>query len=222
MSYQGKPGPIMTGNFLKPQGQRFLHSQTRHFFKQEDLPRLKALIGPLEPGRVVRSPDYYDNREETPVPGLAEHPELRQSQVFFIEPSEESKWLYELLTDVIGYHNERFYNFNLTGIETMQFSEYPEGAGFYAPHQDWGAGLVQGRSDICRKLSFTVQLSNPDSYEGGDLNIHCGDINPLDPSLLREFGSITVFPSFMVHEVTPVTRGTRRSLVGWVVGPDFI
>jgi predicted 2-oxoglutarate/Fe(II)-dependent dioxygenase YbiX len=36
-----------------------------------------------------------------------------------------------------------------------------------------------------------------------------------------EIGSLSVFPSYQLHEVTPVESGIRRALVGWVIGPKF-
>ncbi|WP_299006958.1 hypothetical protein [uncultured Tenacibaculum sp.] len=37
----------------------------------------------------------------------------------------------------------------------------------------------------------------------------------------REKGTIIVFPSFMMHCVTPITKGVRKSIVGWVAGPPY-
>jgi PKHD-type hydroxylase len=66
-----------------------------------------------------------------------------------------------------------------------------------------------------RKLSITIQLSNSDDYEGGDLEL-LYDKEPY--KLDRSRGTFLVFPSFMLHRVTPVTRGTRWSLVAWIGG----
>ena len=71
---------------------------------------------------------------------------------------------------------------------------------------------------MVRKLSVSVQLSEPEKYKGGDLIIYEG----VDETIAKKFiGSITVFPSFMEHEVRPVTSGTRYSLVGWITGKEF-
>jgi PKHD-type hydroxylase len=69
-----------------------------------------------------------------------------------------------------------------------------------------------------RKLSFTVQLSDTKDYKGGDLVFHYKS-QPV--KAYREKGMVVVFPSTMLHEVTPVKKGTRYSLVGWVAGPRF-
>ena len=67
-----------------------------------------------------------------------------------------------------------------------------------------------------RKLSITVQLSDPTEYEGGDFYFAAGE-NP-DMEAMRKKGSVMVFPSYMVHAVKPVTKGVRRSLVCWFEG----
>jgi hypothetical protein len=72
-----------------------------------------------------------------------------------------------------------------------------------------------------RKLSFSLQLSDPDTYEGGDFQIR-GEDGHVDEALwrtMRQKGSFLIFPGVIPHRVTTVTAGERRSLVGWVLGP---
>ncbi|MGE5794397.1 MAG: 2OG-Fe(II) oxygenase [Bacteroidota bacterium] len=80
---------------------------------------------------------------------------------------------------------------------------------------DWHMDLGPGRTSA-RKLSMTVQLSPPEDYAGGDLefvgNTHAAE---------RERGSATIFPAYVGHRVSPIERGTRRSLVAWAYGPSF-
>jgi len=89
-----------------------------------------------------------------------------------------------------------------------------------------------------RKLSFTIQLTDPDEYEGGHFQWlePQGEFNKLDSSLQVDLnnavrtvpfsskskGSMIIFPSFLYHQVTPVLRGTRISLVGWCVGRPYV
>ena len=69
-----------------------------------------------------------------------------------------------------------------------------------------------------RKLSVVVQLSDPEEYEGGELKLHTS----YDPIIIKkERGMIVSFPSYTLHEVAPVTKGERYSLVAWVHGPAF-
>lgn len=79
--------------------------------------------------------------------------------------------------------------------------------------------------DKVRKISMTVNLTNPDNYAGGnlkfDLGAHAGTKRYHICQEIRPTGSIIVFPSFLYHCVTPVTRGTRYSLVLWSLGKPF-
>jgi PKHD-type hydroxylase len=98
-------------------------------------------------------------------------------------------------------------------LEGIQFTKYSAPAGRYGKHVDsWVKGPV-------RKLSFTLQLSDPQEYEGGELRLYFKD----DPEVMpKPQGAITLFPSYVLHEVTPVTKGTRYSLVAWVTGKPFV
>lgn len=127
---------------------------------------------------------------------------------------EENKWIFEKITSAVQYINNRFWNFELNRIETLQHSEYSVGQ-FYKPHIDIS---YHSFNNAIRKLSFSLQLSDSNDYDGGDLNIIVGE-KP-DPTS-RKKGTIIFFPSYALHEVTKVTRGTRKTLVGWVTGPAF-
>ena len=80
-------------------------------------------------------------------------------------------------------------------------------------HQDYGGPL-----SISRKLSLVVQLSDPFEYEGGNLQIKTGQE---EQNVRKQRGLIVAFPSYVLHQVTPVTTGSRQSLVAWVSGPAF-
>ena len=75
---------------------------------------------------------------------------------------------------------------------------------------------------VHRKLSMTIQLSDDNDYEGGDFIFQKNLIDiPPDSKKLRAKGTILVFPSFLPHAVTPVTKGERKSLVVWADGPEW-
>ena len=97
------------------------------------------------------------------------------------------------------------------GMPSVEVLKYVEGD-HQARHSDWGG------TNSKRKLSVSIQLSDPDDYEGGDLELRWGK-DPMKAN--REQSMITVFPSWTMHRVTPVTRGRRFSLVAWVSGPPF-
>tara|TARA_A100000172_G_C2992245_1_gene93250 strand:- start:41 stop:682 length:642 start_codon:yes stop_codon:yes gene_type:complete len=143
--------------------------------------------------------------------------ELRNSDVcFFKTHKSENNPLFSKLTEVLINANQSFFGYDIFEIEAAQFSTYSsEYKGFYNKHVD----IMPNSSGIgVRKLSFSVQLSDPDSYKGGDLLLHTTNKPTQAP---KEIGSVTIFPSFTLHEVTPVTEGVRYSLVGWVTGPAW-
>jgi PKHD-type hydroxylase len=127
---------------------------------------------------------------------------------------DSNKWIFERITQAVNTINDQFFNFDLNEIETLQFTEYKESQNdFYEKHTDL---MYQGVGT--RKLSFSIQLSDPESYDGGNLILH---FDNKGTNTMRGIGDIIFFPSYILHEVTPVTRGTRYSLVGWVKGPRF-
>lgn len=75
-----------------------------------------------------------------------------------------------------------------------------------------------------RKLSVTISLNDPEEYDGGNLQFDFGphkDKRYHTCSEIRPKGSVIVFPSHVYHQVVPVTRGTRYSLVCWNLGAAF-
>jgi PKHD-type hydroxylase len=137
----------------------------------------------------------------------------RKSNVSFLSGNDWT-WLYDKLCLAINHVNVTNYFKLLYGIEPLQYAEYDsQYRGFYGPHAD--SDIVNSTSTV-RSLSFSVQLSDPKEYEGGDLKIYDGNTTYIAN---KNLCCITFFNSNMFHEVTPVTSGFRKSLVGWVVGP---
>ena len=114
--------------------------------------------------------------------------------------------------DIAQSINQHFYKFELEGLESLQYTRYGVG-GHYGWHMDKGPTTLHHR-----KLSFSVQLSHPDEYEGGELVVNSGSHETV---IARTFGTWAAFPSYALHRVKPVTRGERRSLVVWAYGPAF-
>jgi PKHD-type hydroxylase len=120
--------------------------------------------------------------------------------------------LYELLWNAAVVANAAFYRLRISGISReIQYVEYAAGKGHFHWHNDYS----HERETTPRKLTVIVQLSHADDYRGGDLQVF--DVEP--EALPRERGTIIILPSFSVHRVTPVTRGVRRVIVGWIAGP---
>lgn len=141
--------------------------------------------------------------------------DIRISKVTWLENTQDINWLYDRLAYIVRRLNGQFYQYDLYGfVEDFQFTVY-EGTqkGHYDWHQDSGPN-----TEIPRKLSLVLQLSSPNDYEGGVLELKT---NKNDLQVERKKGLITVFPSYQLHRVTPVTSGTRMSLVAWIGGPKF-
>lgn len=139
----------------------------------------------------------------------------RNSVISWVNINEQTKWLYEKLTHCILDVNKSFFEYDLTRIETLQFTRYyGSDSGVYCPHTDCNPGYYADN----RKLSFVMQLSDPEDYEGGELRLH----QARTPDIIKkEKGLITFFPSHVLHECTPVTSGVRYTLVGWIYGPKI-
>ena len=104
-------------------------------------------------------------------------------------------------------------------LEDLQFSEYTEEKrGFYSKHRDCGLKKSLDNYVDIRKLSFTIQLTDENEYEGGELIFYLDDKEKKAP---KSKGTIVFFESDILHEVTPVTKGVRHSLVSWVQGPNL-
>jgi PKHD-type hydroxylase len=143
---------------------------------------------------------------------------IRNSDVLFLESSDkEIHWLYQHCAWLVKEANERFFGYDLHAIETLQYTKYSADAGnqYYGKHVD---NSTTGYNGAHRKLSFSILLTDESEYEGGKLQFHFYD-KPEIPK--QDVGKAIFFPSHNLHEVTPVTKGTRISLVGWVNGPRF-
>lgn len=152
--------------------------------------------------------------------GRVDH-SVRSSDIRWIARRDpEFAWLYELVTDRAGEANRNAFGFDFNYLPEMQFTEYREGRkGHYNWHQDV---FFTGDPDpkcAHRKLSVVLQLSDPETYEGGDLELDVQ--SPPLRSDLRKQGSMIFFPSFIHHRVTPLTKGKRNSVVAWFEGPKW-
>ena len=142
-----------------------------------------------------------------------EKQDIRNSQISWLYPGDNLEWVFRRVTDTIINLNERYFNFDLFGItEGFQFTNYTAPSGNYGKHIDRINGIP------VRKLSVSIQLSSPEEYEGGELYLY-GDNKGI--SMDKSQGTLILFPSYTLHEVMPVTKGERNSLVTWVTGKSF-
>lgn len=140
---------------------------------------------------------------------------IRRSKVSWINNAQDTRWIFEKLAHVASSLNSQFYRFDLTGFgESLQLTNYDQSDhGMYGWHVDYG-----GNRTASRKLSLVLQLTDPAAYEGGNLQIMVGGEVQ---NVRKQRGLIAAFPSYVLHQVTPVTQGNRQSLVAWVSGPAF-
>lgn len=139
---------------------------------------------------------------------------LRKSKVGWIPMDENFLWLHNKLGEMVNVANKELWGFDISGMhEQIQYAEYLDDGGHYEWHMDTGPDQFSRR-----KISITVQLSDPSEYEGGDLQLKINSGHDATP---KGLGTVVIFPSYLLHRVTPVTKGLRKSLVLWITGPAF-
>jgi len=147
---------------------------------------------------------------------------IRSSMVKWIPQNSNWDWLYKKMTEWAVEANKELWNFDLhSAPENIQYTEYyAHENGHYDWHQDIGPGELPSK----RKISITVQLSDSEEYEGGELQITTGGDTSNNwgaQTCPRGRGVVVLFPSYMMHRVSPVKEGTRKSLVLWVGGSHY-
>ena len=142
----------------------------------------------------------------------------RSSTILWLDDVEKAMPMYDKLIEIVSAVNNVHFKYNIGYIEILQYSEYPASAvGKYEVHCD---SSLRNTSGFSRKISFSILLNDPSEFEGGELKFHfCKD--PVTATLEKK-GDMILFPSFLPHSVQPVTRGVRKSLVGWVGGPNLV
>ena len=163
--------------------------------------------------------------------------ESRNDKIAIIPHEKHTEWLYKEIWD-IGYQlNQQNWNFSIEALEELQYSQYFENH-FLGWHRDIvhekARAAKSNRPELDRKISISIQLSDPSEYWGGMLEINqneSGDEEAPNLSdaqnrtgerdihdLVRPKGSIIAFPSAIRHRVSPIRKGCRRALVAWIGG----
>ena len=142
-----------------------------------------------------------------------QHENIRDTELFFLHPNEKNNWLFERIASVASRMNQTHFNFDLDGsIHGLQLGRYGLGQGY-----DWHADL--GALAPRRKLSISIQLTEPSKYEGGEIEFYRTETQTAKG--WKERGAITVFPSWLLHRVSRVSEGKRWSVVTWLEGTPF-
>lgn len=168
-------------------------------------------------------PDAFDTAEIADIIAQADNAAVHDGTVFSTATGAETlrssqiRWLadsrlQDKLWGYVQYANQHSFDIDVVNQADLQFTSYDSASqGHYDWHQDvhWASQDSQDR-----KISVTLQLSHPDSYEGGDF-----EFDEVKTSAdFRAKGSLILFPSYLRHKVHPVTAGTRLSLVAWFFG----
>ena len=145
----------------------------------------------------------------------------RNSNVVWLQ----EPWISKHIQPIINFINHAAgWNFQIDSAETYQFTKYSK-----TQHYDWhtDAGPDVYDNGKTRKISMTINLEDGFNYEGGEFqidhrNTNTGKKNIETLGASKTKGTAILFPSHIWHRVTPVTSGTRYSLVVWFIGPPFV
>ena len=143
---------------------------------------------------------------------------IRSTLVAWMERTPQTDQIYRRMEEAVLALNARFFRFDLSGLASFQYALYggPEGG-----HFDWHKDYGRDPSDPTReprKLTLSLQLSDPSDYQGCDLQVRAGNQIDIAP---RARGTLVAFPANVLHQVTPIRSGVRKALVVWAVGPEF-
>ena len=177
-----------------------------------------GLFSAAELDTIVRLGDGLTKEKAELSGGGVGYENIRSTQVAWVTRGPETEMLYQRMEQVILDINARYFRFDLSGLATFQYALYggPEG-GHFDWHKDYGRDPSDPGQEP-RKLTISLQLSEASDYEGCDLQLRAGHQIDTAP---RERGTLIAFPANVLHQVTPIRKGIRRTLVAWAVGPEF-
>jgi PKHD-type hydroxylase len=154
--------------------------------------------------------------EQAGLAGSEQQNRIRRTQVAWVARDVATEAIYRRMEEVVLTLNARYFRFDLSQLVTFQYAVY-DGGGHFDWHKDYGRAYGAPGQEP-RKLTLSLQLSDPADYDGCCLEVRGGNEIDVAP---RERGSLTAFPANVLHRVTPLTRGVRKSLVIWAAGPEF-
>lgn len=142
--------------------------------------------------------------------------DIRSVNLYSIKFSESTSWIFSKISSIVSIVNNTYFKYNIAGIthglQLLEYSDDLKVKGHYDWHVDCGTGHMS-----TRKISISIQLSDTTDYEGCDVLINnYGTV--INAS--REKGSISLFPSFLLHKVSSIEKGKRYALVIWIHGSD--
>ena len=198
---------MSVSNHFLPEQRNFVNHLNYYYFTDA--------FTPEEIVRIIQTGESLQQLNATTVGGDNEDvvSEYRKSEISWIEENPQTDWIYQRISHFAKIANKEMWNFDIWGYQdSLQYTKYYGNGG----HYDWHADLGPGISN--RKLSCVLQLSTPEEYEGGVLQMNPGG-NILE--VPKALGTLCFFPSFLLHRVTPLSSGVRKSLVTWLCGANF-
>lgn len=142
--------------------------------------------------------------------------QIRRAGIVWLDDLPEGAWAMDRMIALVARANRESFGFDLSDFgESAQIARYRAEDG---AHFDWHSDIGTGTQAARRKLTVVVQLSDPAGYQGGQLELR-PDHAPVTAAPAQ--GTATIFPSFVLHRVTPVTAGIRWSMTLWAHGPAF-
>ena len=140
--------------------------------------------------------------------------EIRHSMNSFITHNDTKlSNIMRKVADCLVQVSAHAFDFPINYIEPIQYSEYTEGM-YYNEHCDCGESI-----EYDRDISASVFLSPRENYKGGNLSFPSKEGNTLEVN--EKQGSMSIFPSMMIHKVNKVKSGKRSSLVLWSRRPAY-
>jgi len=180
-----------------------------NLFSSEELDKINEMFEFLE-FKQGKTGIYID-------PNATQDTSIRDSNILFLEPDRSNEWIYHRIVGLISKVNFENFRLKIYSMQPLQFTKYNNDQ-----HYTWHMDSWINGSPEDRKLSISICLSNKKDFEGGEFQIVTGGNihKPLTIDLDR--GDAVIFPSFLPHQVTKVTNGERRSVVGWCVGERYV
>lgn len=190
----------------------------KYFNKQEKIAYWEDFLSNDDIELLLRQPEW-NNMCPGKVGGASTgelNIDVRASVVCWVNDKPELADVWKKIGNTVAEVNRNFFRFDLDGFyEPLQLSTYSaDFSGHYNWHVDAGP-----EEDVPRKLSMALMLSDPRDFEGGNLEVKID--SDVTVPLEQKKGRAWFFPSYVLHRVSPVTKGERKSAVLWVGGPPF-
>ena len=198
---------MSVSNHFLPEHRTNINHMNYYYFTDVFTPQEILKIIEIGESQVLQKATTVGQNNETEVS------DYRLSDISWIDETEETAWIYEKIAHYAKIANKEMWNFDIWNYQdSLQFTKYYGNGGHYDWHVDLGPGISN------RKLSCVLQLSTPEEYEGGILQMNPGG-NIME--VPKGLGTLCFFPSFLLHRVTPLSSGVRKSLVTWLCGANF-